>query len=184
MKRTSTVLAALMLASCAQTSTPPASSSPPPKLKDGELAVPADYKSWPVFLTNVQRADVKQIRDIYVNPTGAKAAAGAAFPNGTVSVMELYKAQVGADGNPLKGTDGNLVKGELLKIFVMGKNAGWGESAPAGLKNGDWIYAAYGADGKTAAPDPLVGCRGCHLPLGEAKDFVHRYDEYFLKRKS
>ena len=41
-----TISAALFLASCAQT--PPA--PPAPKLKDGEITVPANYKSWPKFL--------------------------------------------------------------------------------------------------------------------------------------
>lgn len=54
-------------------------------------------------------------------------------------------------------------------------------STPQGLKNGDWMYAAYLADGKTVAPDPTATCRACHLPLTKV-DFVHRYDEYFVTR--
>ena len=178
MKILYTLLAGLLLVSCAQT--PPA---PVVKLKDGELPLAADYKTWPVFLAGVQRPDAKQIRDIYINKAGAGAAAGKPFPNGTVSVMELYKAKENADGTLSKGADGKLEKGALLKVFVMGKGEGWGESAPAGMKNGDWVYSAYLADGKPA-PDPIVACRSCHLPLGEAKDWVHRYDEYFSSRKS
>jgi hemoglobin len=152
-------------------------------MKDGELAVPADYKSWPVFLAEVQRPDVKQVREIYINPIGAKATAGGQFADGTVSVMELWKAKEGPDGALMKTADGKLVKGDLAKVFVQGKFKGSGANAPEGLKNGDWVYSAYLADGKTAAPDPTAACRACHLPLGEAKDFVHRYDEYFQKRK-
>ena len=173
-------LVAAFVAGCAQTPPP----APVAKLKDGELAVPANYKAWNSTILNVQRPDVKQIRDIYVNDVGAKSKAGGAFGNGTVSVMEIYAAKLGADGAPVKGDDGNMVKEKLVKVFVMGKEAGWGESAPANLKNGDWIYSGYLADGKTAAPDPAAACRGCHLPLGEAKDFFHRYDEYFQKRKA
>ena len=78
------------------------------------------------------------------------------------------------------GAGGKLERGDLLRVFVMGKGEGWGETAPQGLKNGDWVYAAYGADGKIAA-DPIAPCRACHLPL-VTKDFVQRYDEYFEKR--
>jgi hypothetical protein len=173
------LLAAVFLASCAQTPPP----APVAKLKDGELPLAADYKTWPVFLKDVQRPDAKQVRDIYINAVGAKNVAGKPFANGTVTVMELYKAKENADGTLSKGADGKLEKGALFKVFVMGKGAGWGESAPAGMKNGDWIYSAYGADGKPG-PDPIVACRSCHLPLGDAKDFVHRYDEYFQSRKS
>jgi hemoglobin len=178
MKKVALIAAICLVAGCAQT--PPA--APVAKLKDGELTIPADYKTWPKFLSAVQRPDVKQIREIYINPVGAKSVKGGQFPNGSMSVMELYKAQETADGTPIKGADGAMVKGALLKVFVMGKDAGWGASAPAGLGNGDWIYSAYLADAKTAAPDPIVACRACHLPLGESKDWVHRYDEYFAKR--
>jgi hypothetical protein len=171
--------AAVFLASCAQTP-PPA--PPAPKLKDGELALPANYKSWPVFLLGVERADAKQIRDIYINDVGHKAAKGGKFANGTVSVMELHKAKANPDGSLAKDANGKLIKDGLLKVFVMGKGDGWGESAPAGLKNGDWVYSAYMGDGKPA-PDPIAACRACHLPLGEGKDFIARYDEYFDKRK-
>jgi hemoglobin len=156
--------------------------SPPPKLKDGEVAIPSDYKSWPKFLTDIQRPDAKQIRDIYINTVGASAKAGSPFANGTMSVMEIYKAKENADGSLMKTADGKLVKGDLAKVFVMAKGEGWGELAPAGLKNGDWSYSAYLADAKTPSPDPIAACRACHLPLGESKDFVHRYDEYFQKR--
>lgn len=153
-----------------------------PSIKDGDLKIPADYKSWPKFLIGVERPDVKQVRDIYINPTGAKAKTGEKFPNGTISVMELYKAVEETDGSLKKTADGKLVKGALVKVFVMGKDAGWGATAPEGLKNGDWVFAAYGADAKTATSDDPKACRGCHLPLGDAKDFVARYDEYFQKR--
>ena len=155
------------------------SKAPVALVKDGDLLLPADYKSWPKFLSEVQRPDAKQIREIYVNPRGQGAKQGGEFPNGTIFVMELHKAKE-ADGQLAKGADGNLVKGDLAKVFVMGKDAGWGAGAPEGLKNGDWVYAAYDPSGKKTA-DNLGTCRACHLPL-DKKDFVHRYDEYFQKR--
>ncbi len=180
MKKIVLITAALLLASCAQTPM----MAPVAKMKDGELTTPADYKSWPKFLTNIDRPDVKQVRDIYINNVGAATARGKQFANGTVSVMEIYKARENADGTLAKGDDGKLAKGALVKVFLMSKGEGWGASAPEGLKNGDWVYAAYLPDGKTVAPDSVLTCRGCHLPLGEKVDFVHRYDEYFDKRKS
>lgn len=150
--------------------------------KDGELAVPADYKRWPKFLSAVQRPDAKQVREIYMNPAATSATAAKGFSNGTVLVMENYAAKADAAGALVQGADGKLVKGDLLRIFVMGKNEGWGQSAPEGLKNGDWVYAAYLANGDKAA-DPIAACRACHMPLTASKDFVHRYDEFFSKAK-
>ena len=176
--------ATLLLAACA----PMTASAPPPIApavapavapKDGELAAPAGYRGWAKFLSAVQRPDAKQVREIYMNPAAAAATAAAGFPNGTVFVMENYTAAANANGTLRQGADGKLVKGDLLRVFVMGKNAGWGASAPEGLKNGDWIYAAYLADG-AKAPESTQTCRACHLPLA-SKDFVHRYDEFFGK---
>jgi hemoglobin len=168
----------LFLSSCA----PMKSSAPLVPVKDGDLAIPAGYKSWPKFLSAVQRPDAKQVREIYMNPASTSATAAKGFPNGTVFVMENYGAKADAAGALVQGADGKLVKGDLLRVFVMGKNEGWGQSAPDGLKNGDWIYAAYLANGDKA-PDPIAACRACHLTLPASNDFVHRYDEFFATAK-
>lgn len=144
-----------------------------PAPKDGELSMPAGYRGWPVFLAGIEKA-TGHVRDIYINPTGASATKGQAFPNGTVSVMEIYKA---------KNENGRFIKGDLDKVFVMAKGAGWGASVPEGQKNGDWIYAAF--DGATGAPAKVdyATCRGCHTPLAD-KDYIFHYDKYFDSRKS
>lgn len=146
---------------------------------DGTLPYPSDYKSWPKFLVDIPKGEAKQVRDIYINPAGARTSAGQNFPNGTVMVMEIYKAKM--DGEKLAtGMDGKPVKGDLAKVFLMGKNQGWGDKLPENLKNGDWIYAAYDPASKPLMED-FTKCRACHMPLAQ-KDFVHRYDEYFEKR--
>ena len=174
--------ASLVLASCAPMPAQPpvAPVAPVTPLNDGELAVPANYRSWPKFLSAVQRPDAKQVREIYMNAVGTGGTAAKGFPNGTVFVMENFAAAANPDGTLTQGAGGALVKGDLLRVFVMGKNEGWGASAPEGLKNGDWIYAGYLANGGKSA-DSTLSCRACHLPLTANKDFVHRYDEYFAK---
>ncbi len=89
------LIGATVIAGCSQME----SKAPPPKMtKDGELALPADYKSWPKFLSDVQRPDAKQVREIYVNPVGAKATPGKPFPEGTIFVMENFAVKQGPDG--------------------------------------------------------------------------------------
>lgn len=167
--------AAAVLAGCA--SAPPA-----PPTKDGELALPAGYKSWPRFLPTIDRADVKQVRDIYMNPVSTKVQKGEAFPQGSRFVMEIYAAAAEADGTLKKDAAGRLVKGNLMHVYVMGKEANWGGDAPEALRNGNWIYSAYKPDG--SANTPIVNtCRGCHTPL-KKEDFVFHYDRYFAERKS
>lgn len=182
------VVLGLMLTNCGEM--PPAPSSQagapgqaqvaqPAKPRDGELALPGNYMVWPKFLSEVQRPDAKQVRELFINHVGVKTSAGQPFPNGTLMIMELYKAKM--EGETLaKGPDGKLVKGELAKIFVMGKGEGWGQDVPENLKNGNWIFSAFGPDGKPLAED-FAKCRTCHAPLAQ-KDFVHRYDEYFESR--
>lgn len=146
---------------------------------DGTVALPADYRSWPRFLVDIPKGEAKQVRDIYINPTAVRTSAGQNFPNGTVMVMEIYNAKM--DGDKLATTmDGKLVKGNLAKVFVMGKDQGWGNGLPDNLKNGDWAYAAYDATSKPIMEN-FTKCRACHMPLAQ-KDFVHRYDEYFQTR--
>ena len=143
--------------------------------KDGEIALPADYASWPKFLSEVQREDTNQVRELYVSPGGTKACPTGSFPNGTRLVMELYKAKT--DGEMLvKGAEGKLIKGSLAKVFVMEKNDGWGQDVPDHLNNGNWVFGAYGSDGTRLAED-FTKCRACHAPLAQ-KDYVHRVDEF------
>ena len=164
---------AALLGACAMTPSKP--------LNDGELAVPAGYQSWPKFLSAVQRPDAKQVREIYMNPTGAKATAAGGFANGTVLVMENYAAAANPDGTLQTGPDGKLVKGNLLRVFVMGKGEGWGQATIEPLRNGNWVYASYLANGQKG-PEDTAACRACHLPLKD-KDFVPRYDEHFSMKK-
>ena len=167
--------ASALLAGCA--------TAPPPKpLNDGELALPADYKAWPMFLPAVQRADAKQVREIYMNKIGAAATAAGGFANGTVFVMENYAAKANGDGTLATGPDGKLVKGELLRVFVMGKGEGWGQAVVAPLRTGNWVYTSYLANGQKG-PEDLTTCRACHIPAA-SKDFVLRYDEHFAQKRA
>lgn len=144
-----------------------------PAPKDGELAIPSNYTSWPVFMAGIEKSS-GHIRDIYVSNEGAAAKKGEAFADGTRFVMDIYKAS--------KDSSGKMVKGELQKVFVMYKGKGWGESAPEGMKNGDWVYSAFNSAGQPLKVD-YGTCRGCHLPLAD-KDYVFHYDKYFDMKAS
>lgn len=169
------VLMVTVLGGCSETGPKPVPSAGA-KPKDGELSLPGHYMVWPKFLSEVQRPDARQVRELFINSVGTRTQAGQPFPNGTVLVMELYKVKMNGEA-PETGANGKLIKGDLAKIFVMGKGEGWGQDVPDNLRNGSWVYSAFGPDGKSLAED-FTKCRACHAPLA-AKDFVHRYDEYF-----
>ena len=146
---------------------------------DGSTATPSDYKNWPKFVGTVDKVATPQIRELYINQAGMMSKRGEDFPSGTISIMELYEAQKMPDGKPRMDKQGGLIKGKLSKIFIMEKGEGWGSQQPAGtIDNGDWIYSAYLADGKTPATKDFADCRSCHLPLAD-KDYIARYDEHF-----
>jgi Cytochrome P460 len=166
------LFAAVFLAACASVQN---------GLEDGEIAFPTGYQSWPKFLSEVQRPDVKQVREIYVNPVGYKTRAGDAYAQGSIFVMENWAAKTAADGTAMTGADGKLIKDRIAKVFVMQKGPGSGASVPKELKTGDWAYASYDNTGGKVA-EPFNTCRGCHVPLA-SKDFVWRYDEHFATRK-
>lgn len=157
---------------------------PPARVADGELPLPEGYTGWSKFLSAVQRPDAKQVREIYMNRAATQGTAAAGFPNGSVFVMENYAAQANPDGTLKTGPDGKLVKGELLRVFVMGKQAGWGEGVPEAMRTGNWVYSAYLASGQKSA-DNLATCRACHVALKDKPvDFVFRYDEHFNGKRS
>ena len=176
--------AALITAALAATALSGCATGPAPValLKDGELTVPADYKQWPRFLPTIDRADARQVRDIYMNTAATKARPGEPLPQGSRFVMEIYAAAAHPDGSLRKDAAGKLVKGPLLHVYLMGKEATWGQDVPEPVRNGNWIYAAYKPDG-SANPALNGTCRGCHTPLKD-KDYVFHLDRYFAERKA
>lgn len=146
------------------------------------VELPSDYQAWPAFMMGVERTDNGQVRDLYVNEIGTTVQEGQPFPAGTLLVMDLFAAQKDGTGALARDGNGHLMRGALMKTFVMGKDSGWGNYVSPDLRNGDWLYSAYGPDGKTPTADPLPPCFSCHYSLGASQDWVQRYGEYFTER--
>jgi plastocyanin len=140
-----------------------------------KVAFPAGYKDG-VLYTIADRYDIKQYRELYVSPPAAVQAAkdGKPLPDGTVLTMIQYKAQVDPQGNPLKDARGRFLKGDLVGYAVMEKRQGWGAEYPDDLRNGDWEYGAFLADGKPNDKANFKGCFQCHKPH-DGQDFVMSY---------
>jgi hypothetical protein len=96
-----------------------------------KIVYPANYKAG-VLYTIVDRYDNKQYRELYVSSPEAIQAAkdGKPLPSGTVLTLIQYKAQVDAQGNPVKDDKGRFLKGDLIAYAVMEKRAGWGATSP------------------------------------------------------
>jgi len=139
------------------------------------VAYPKDYKADFTFYTSVDKTHPKRgpsIRDMLIDPAGLAAAkAGKPLPSGTVIVMEVHKAKKGADGKGVKNAAGKYAKAGLNFVFVMEKRTGWGAEYPAGLRNGEWEYAWFKADGSRHERRDMKSCFACHKQVSR-NDYV------------
>jgi plastocyanin len=131
--------------------------------------------NWPGFVlyTTVDRYDVKQYRELYASSPEAVQAMkdGKPLPHGTVLVLVPYKAQVDAQGNPVKDRNGRFLKGDRVGVNVMEKQSGWGAEYPPDVRNGEWEYSAFAPDGTFNDKANYRACFQCHKPH-EGQDFV------------
>lgn len=138
-----------------------------------KVAFPQGYENWERYAV-VDRYDNKQYRELYARPEVVKAVReGKPIPHGTVLTMAIYSAQLDDKGNPVKGDDGHFKKDKLTGVTVMEKRQGFGTEYPDDVRNGDWEYAAFLADGKPneKANANTKACFACHKPH-EKQDFV------------
>jgi plastocyanin len=136
-----------------------------------KVAYPEGWDKWVRYGT-VDRYDTKQYRELYASEAAVKAAReGKPLPAGTVLTMAIYKAQVDAQGSPVKDANGRFRKGELANVAVMEKRAGWGTEYADELRNGEWEYSMFNADGKFNDKANIKACFECHKPHGK-QDYV------------
>jgi plastocyanin len=136
-----------------------------------KVAFPENYAAGILYGT-VDRYDVKQYREQYAAPAAVEAVRkGQPIPSGTVITMIEYKAQLDAQGNPVKDANGHFVKGELGRYVVMEKRTSWGAEYPDNIRNGEWEYQAFTPDRKVSDKVDLKTCFQCHKPHAD-QDFV------------
>lgn len=136
------------------------------------ITFPADYAKGVLYGT-VDRADLKQVRQLYTNQAAIDTAKkGEPLPQGTVLTMVQYAAQVDAEGNPVKDANGRFVRTDkIVGYTVMEKREGWGKDVPEEIRNGDWQYQAFLPDRTPNSKAVLANCFKCHKPL-DKQDFV------------
>jgi Cytochrome P460 len=141
-----------------------------------KVAFPADFEKG-VLYTTVDRADLKQHRELYASSPAVVEAAKKSepLPDGTVLTLVQYRAVLGPDGNPVKDANGRFRKCELVGYAVMEKRAGWGAEYPPEIRNGEWEYQAFTAAKAVDDKANLTAWFQCHKPL-DKQDFVFSYD--------
>jgi hypothetical protein len=82
-----------------------------------------------VMYLSLDKPESKQVHQFFAMPEAfAAARKDQTMPSGTVFTVVRYAAQLDAQGNPIRGADGQFVKGELLGYAVMEKRTGWGSA--------------------------------------------------------
>jgi hypothetical protein len=140
---------------------------------------PANYAKG-VLYTTVDRPDNKQYRELYITRYALdEVKAGRPLPSGTVITMVNYKAKLNAAGEPEKDANGRFIKtDQIAGIAVMEKRAGWGAEYPPEMRNGEWEYQVFKADGTVNDKADLKPCFTCHLQkVGAKQDFVFSFDK-------
>lgn len=134
---------------------------------------PADLAKDFVLYNIVDRFDGKHARFVYIDKVSAAAAKpGEPLPDGTVVVLQLRQIELDAAGNPVLDDKGRMKPTDKINGYLMQeKRKGWGAAIPEALRNGDWDYAVYKADGSVNAEVKLDGCFTCHLNR-KGRDFT------------
>jgi cytochrome c553 len=136
-----------------------------PNLAKTSVTFPEDYKTTYTKYHTVNFPATKQVRYYYANTTALQAAkADKMLPNGSAFFVEVYSAKLGADNNPVMGSDGFFVPDQLLFYTAMARDSGWGRDIPEMLRNEDWNYAAF-STAKQYRPINQAECLACHKPL-------------------
>jgi plastocyanin len=135
------------------------------------IKFPNDYLRGVLYQT-LDRPDSKQYRELYTQAEVIDAVRkGKPIPSGAVITLVQWSVEQDADGVPLKGSDGRFIKKDILAHTVMEKRTGWGADYPADMRNGEWEYQAFNAQGEPNPKANIKACFQCHLPHAK-QDFV------------
>ncbi len=127
------------------------------------IVLPANLDGFTHYFTfNHKRR--KQLSKVYANKVALDAArAGTELPDGSVIVVEAFKAKMGPDKKPVVGSDGFFISTGRAGFTAMERQAGWGNDFPGLVRNANWHYGVFKPD-RSARPVNQGTCLTCHLP--------------------
>lgn len=152
-----------------------------------KVSLPENYASTFVRYTSVDKPPgdrAAKMRFFYVNPNSlALAEPGKPAPAGTVLIMEDRSIELDAAGNPMLDSAGRFIPTDTItNLFVQEKQDGWGEEYAAGVRNGEWEYAWFLADGSRKPDASMDGCFACHKSAA-ATDFNFTFNAFVKAMK-
>jgi plastocyanin len=172
-------LAAAPLGAAPAGQQPAPTPTPRPAPTDDRVGLPEGYEANFRTFFVMDRPDNKQVRVIYANDPAASVTPGAAFPYGSILVMETYRSIQDEAGEPVLDEDGRYQRGELTGIFVMRKEQGFGAAYEMN-RTGEWEYVAFRPDRTYSTPPrQSAPCAVCHTDAGGSRDWVFRTNLFF-----
>lgn len=146
------------------------------KLNGRELAFPVGFQQSFTRYGKANRADNKQVRWLYANKAAVDGyKANGVLPDGSIIMMEVYKAKLDADGKPVTAQDGFYQEGALAAYAMMQNQKGSGADVPIELRNADWQYDFFTPNKEHKAGINKAECLACHQPLGE-QSYMFSYE--------
>ena len=136
-----------------------------------------DKVAFPAYQTHLlydvlDKPEDKEIMEFYVNPEALKhIKSGQPLPRGTTLTRPTFKAVLDEKGELVRDANSRLIRGRLDRIVVMEKRTGWGTEYPDALRNGEWEYGRFSADGTLTTTANYKACFECHKPKSN-EDFV------------
>jgi len=136
-----------------------------------------DKVKFPAYQTHLlydvlDKPEDKEIMEFYVNPEALKHIKSAQpLPSGTTLTRPTFKAVLDEKGELVRDANSRLIRGRLDRIVVMEKRTGWGTEYPDALRNGEWEYGRFGAEGTLTTTANYKACFECHKPKSD-QDFV------------
>ena len=140
------------------------------------IKFPENYRTTYKHYQSVDRANPKQIGELYANPIAINSLKTSdTFANGSVLIMEIYNAKLDKDGNPVLNEQGRRIKAGLKVIAVREKQAGWGAKWPEDVRNEDWDSIFFSPKTKQPLKKDYTACQECHKPLTDT-DYTFSYE--------
>lgn len=140
-----------------------------PAARSSPMTFPDDFPNGFSEYRRDDSAGQRSISIYYANEAALAAArAEAPLPNGSMIVVGFYSAKADASGIALRDAQGRLQIDQLQQYSGMQSQASFGDEIPELLRNGDWRYGLFAANGSRKDAVNYAQCLACHKPL--AKD--------------
>jgi len=146
-------------------------------IKRSHMGFPSDFPDGFVLFLTSNIAGQNTIRKTYINKIGFQAArAHKPLPDGSVILVIVCAARLGADHKPVLDKDNRWVIEKITSYAGMEARAGWGRDIPELLRNANWNYTMFTAGKVPRAEQSQAVCLACHKPQA-AVSYLFSFNE-------